>query len=232
LGRILQRLERHIDACGALHQALAASHDADDETTHEARARFAFSLLELRLRETAHVVLSHGPVDDALRALVGRLDDFAASVQEIYGARGTGFSERYRVLASHGGPFPEAYVALDTMGEQRVLIQPLCGKASARDDYVVAQRKLSEPPMPGVLPLVDADDRRRYVVFAAPRGTPLASAWVTSPPTAPQVQSIALQLLDALQKAHGRGVLHGVVNPWAIYVRPGWNIVVAGFELG
>src|SRR5690606_29059332 len=31
LGRILQRLERHIDACGALHQALAASHDADDE---------------------------------------------------------------------------------------------------------------------------------------------------------------------------------------------------------
>lgn len=233
LGRVLQRFDRHRDACEAMQGALAqlCAGRQDEPDTVELRERLAYSLLHLRLRETAAAALG------AERRL--ELEDpasFVASFRERRGGSASGFSERYRIQGELPGPFGEAYAAHDTMAERAVLVQPLQGSQSARAAYLEAQARLSEPAIGGTLGLVEADrESLRYVVFEHPGGATLASLLSgeqTPAPTGPQLGSVARQVLTVLEQAHRRGVLHSALSPWAVFVRPGFSVVLTGFELG
>lgn len=235
MGRILQRFERHRDACSALTRAMNLAEEKGSAAwIAEARHRLAFSLIQIRFEEAARVVLAKPlPEDwDGEVPSAGSIPAFLSYFDNQYGAVGGGFSERYAVRGSVAGPFAEAYDARDTMAERGVLIQPLYGSTESRRAYVGALRQLSNPVPAGILALVDVDESLRYVVFEAPGGEPLSEIlngdvhW-----TGEQVRSLIRQLISAVEAAHKRGVLHGALNPWSVYVRPGMGVVLAGFEL-
>ncbi|PJB48651.1 MAG: hypothetical protein CO108_01955 [Deltaproteobacteria bacterium CG_4_9_14_3_um_filter_63_12] len=214
MARVMQRLDQHSEVCSLLAATLVSD---------EALDRFIYSALQLGLPQTAQQVssLCRGHDEDFSR--------FLARFDAEYGAQTSGFGARYEITGVDAGPFPEAYLALDSMTGEEVLIQLLRGTLSSRQQYVSDLYELSEPPQPGVLPMREHDPRWRYVVFDSPKAKTLSEA-LASGASVPTL-NVARQIAKILHMVHLRGGVHGSLSPWSVYLRPGCVVVVAGFAL-
>ena len=215
LGRTLQRFDEHQRASDALQRALHLASSGD--LGAEARARWALSLARLGLERAASMV-----------ARTRDLGAFLAAARHYYGLDNAAFTQRFRVSKAFEGPWQEAYLAQDLLRHEEVIIEVLRGAEKERKSYVNTLRRMSQPPIGGAMALIDVDEALAYVVHEAPRGELILHQGQSL--TGTQRAAVAKQLVRCVEQAHQRGVIHGALSPWCVFLRTGLSVVVGGFE--
>src|SRR5437867_75148 len=127
---------------------------------------------------------------------------------------------RYHVLSLLGaGGMGEVFLAEDTSLGRRVALKVLpasiAGDADRARRFVQEARlasSLSHPNIAQVFEIAQADDVH-FIAMEFVDGESLSARIQRGPMDAQEMLDIAIQLFDALDEAHGRGVVHRDLKP-------------------
>jgi serine/threonine protein kinase len=144
----------------------------------------------------------------------------------------------YRILGSLcAAGVGESYRAVDTrMGRYvalKVLPEAFAGDPEALRVALDEARSVSNPSHPHICTVHDAGEHggRPFLVTEIVEGEPL-SEWIARDAPDPQLLlDFGVQIADALQVAHDRGVVHGALDPTVVLVTEGEQIKVLDFGL-
>ncbi|MGH9797065.1 MAG: protein kinase domain-containing protein, partial [Candidatus Polarisedimenticolia bacterium] len=204
----------------------------------------------MRPREALAVYQKILSFDYGFKDVVQRLKSIEETPLVRLGTRGggqrsaaaeTGWSEpgRYRVESSIGlGKLGEVFRGFDTALNRPVAIRRL---AEAPHETGKAERFLKEAATaaqlshPGIVSVFDtgADENGRFIVSALAEGRTLRALLDQKVRfEVNRIVAIGRQILEALEHAHGRGVLHRNLRPENIFVDEQDKVAVADFGLG
>ena len=236
LGRILQRFGRHKEVIPLLSRALA-----HPRTLDEAGRRIAFAFFKLQLLEAGRTALEQiglprttdpeafmRPFEDEL------MNDADSPAGQPRGASpgGGALEGRYRLEKSLGGRFAASYSARDLLRDRQVTLRFLPGSAEENAPFYDELRRLSQPPAPGHVRILEINPQAGFFATEAIEGRTLLTALRSQkPPNALQCRAFALSALDALIAAHRRGILHGALTPSAVVLMPGGLCLVDDWGL-
>jgi serine/threonine protein kinase len=148
-------------------------------------------------------------------------------------------NDRYATSRLLGGGMGEVYLARDKILGREVAIKVL-RKRYAEDEELVAcfpaeARSAAALPHPNVVSAHDLDRSRDGVHYIAmeyvPGGTlkqRLVEGGALRPTTA---AAVALQIADALDAAHARGIVHRHIKPQNVLLTVGGNVKLADFGI-
>ncbi len=145
---------------------------------------------------------------------------------------------RYRVLSRLGaGGMGEVFLAEDTTLGRRVALKILpeasAGKEDATARFVQEARLASAVSHHGIAQIFEIGDADgvRFIAMEYVEGEPLSAKVVNGPLGPGEVIDIALQLFDALDEAHARGIIHRDLKSANIMVTPRGRVKVLDFGL-
>jgi serine/threonine protein kinase len=162
------------------------------------------------------------------------------SIEEKLFARTDGVKEkqwlgRYEIIKRIGaGGFGVVFQAFDPMMRRQVAIKiprlSILGDETARKLLEEETSTLSRLRHPGIVTAYHAEEIDGYfcLVYEFIDGTNLQQ-WIDSRPNSPEIDivvDIAIQLCDALEHAHSRGVIHRDIKPSNILVSQDGNSVL------
>ena len=126
----------------------------------------------------------------------------------------------YRIISSLGaGGMGEVYKALDTRLERTVAIKVLpahlAGRAESRERFEREAKTIAAVNHPHICTLFDAahQDGIDFLVMEYVEGETLAQRLEKGPLPIQQVLQYAVEIADALDKAHRKGVIHRDLKP-------------------
>ena len=150
---------------------------------------------------------------------------------------GTTFG-RYRVIGRLGiGGMGVVYGAEDTRLPRRVALKFLPDEVAGDPDAIRRFRREAETiallnhPHICTIHEIDAHEGRWFIAMERLEGMNLKLRMVREPLETAQVVSIAGQIADALDGAHGRGIVHRDVKPGNVFVSPSGHVKVLDFGL-
>jgi Tol biopolymer transport system component len=126
----------------------------------------------------------------------------------------------YEVIESIGaGGMGEVYRARDTRLDRTVAIKilpdSLSGDPQFRERFAREARVISQLDHPNICPLYDVgqEDGTAYLVMQYLQGETLAETLARGPMRLDDVSTYAIQIADALARAHGSGIVHRDLKP-------------------
>jgi tRNA A-37 threonylcarbamoyl transferase component Bud32/outer membrane protein assembly factor BamD (BamD/ComL family)/cytoskeletal protein RodZ len=143
--------------------------------------------------------------------------------------------DRYRVIKPLGfGGFAEVYRCRDTKMRRDVAVKVLIKKEAGLEEAYAASN-LSHPRIVHVYDFHTLDDGRQVIVFHYVQGQTLENHLAQAPggrlPLDRDTLRIVRQVSDALDYAHGRGVIHRDVKPSNIILDADGNAYLTDFGL-
>jgi serine/threonine protein kinase len=146
---------------------------------------------------------------------------------------------RYRVDKSLGaGKLGEVFRGVDTALGRKVAIRRITegpNEAGKADRFLKEAAQAAQLSHPGIVSIYDtgADENGRFIVSALAEGTTLRALMNDKVRfEANRVVEIGRQILQALEHAHGRGVLHRNLRPENIFMTESDMVSVSDFGLG
>jgi len=144
----------------------------------------------------------------------------------------------YEILAPLGaGGMGEVYRARDTRLGREVAIKVLPPEMTSDEERrqrfareARAASALSHPNVATIYEYGDADGRA-FIAMELVEGQPLSARIAGQPLGTREVVDLALQVADALEEAHGRGITHRDVKPANLMVTPRGRVKVLDFGL-
>jgi eukaryotic-like serine/threonine-protein kinase len=161
----------------------------------------------------------------------------AADDEEDLGGR---FLENFRVEGMLGrGGMGEVYLATDEWMEREVAIKLIQRKYAAFPDFAERFRretkalaKLSHPNIVRIYAAGKAPDGRLYMIMERLSGLPLRKIIdVAGRLDAVSVLHYGMQIAEAVDVAHAKGILHRDIKPENVLVGPGGHVWVLDFGL-
>jgi serine/threonine protein kinase len=145
---------------------------------------------------------------------------------------------QYRILAKVGaGGMGGVYLAEDTRLERRVALKILPTEFAREEDRIArferearAVAALSHPGI-AVLYEIGEDHGTHYLAMEFVEGRSLEEQLALGPLSRDCLIDYTIQIADALEHAHGRGVLHRDIKPGNIVVRPDGRVKLLDFGL-
>jgi serine/threonine-protein kinase len=215
LGRLLVGFGRHEEAVRHLQRAAA-------DPAHETRARrlLTVELAALGYREAARTLL------DALRAIdpgLPPLDAFIAAERRML-AEGTAarLAGRYLVRRLIGsGGMGRVYLATDELTSREVAVKVVAPPVDQRlaDGYrrfVREAKVVSSLRHPNIVSVIEFHEQLGLLAMEHMAGGTLADR-LPGPLSTAAVRALVLQLVSALESAHGHGVIHRDLKPANIF---------------
>ncbi len=126
------------------------------------------------------------------------------------------------------------YRAADAESDRVVTLRPLSRAVPANPDIRARVEKaqgLQHPNIARIYEFVRSDDIE-FVVREAPEGESLDDFLAWRHPRGRQLQRIALQIASAFQAAHDAGIVHGPLDPTAIFLTEAGRIGICDFGFG
>ncbi len=202
----------------------------------------------MRPREALRVyqkILSH---DYGYKDVLARMRAIESQPMATLGARGgapsaaaeSGWSEpgRYRVERSLGtGKLGEVFRGIDTALGRPVAIRRLSegpGEAGKADRFLKEAAGTARLSHPQIITTYDtgADDQGKFIVTALAEGKPLRAHLEGKVRfEVNRIVDIGRQILDGLDHAHGRGILHRNLRPENIFLTDDDKVAVSDFGL-
>jgi len=144
----------------------------------------------------------------------------------------------YRILKELGaGGMGQVFLAEDTRLARKVAVKTLSGRWTGNREAqqrllreARAAARLNHPNIAAVYDVLEVEGCG-HIVMEYVEGETLAARIERAPLPLEEVQSIALQLADALCEAHARGVVHRDLKPANILLTPGGRVKVLDFGL-
>ncbi|MBK6427557.1 MAG: serine/threonine protein kinase [Blastocatellia bacterium] len=139
-------------------------------------------------------------------------------------------------LASGG--MASVYRALDVQLDRTVVLKildaDLLGEESARRRFLREARLASSLDHPNICTIYEIHEDKGvyYIAMQYVEGHTLKRTINTRPLAAPALLSIALQVADAVARAHDRGIIHRDIKPQNIMITPRGQAKVLDFGLG
>ena len=126
------------------------------------------------------------------------------------------------------------YRAADAESDRVVTLRALSRGVPANPDMPARLEKAQElrhPNIARICEFVRSDDVE-FAVIEAPEGESLDDFLAWKHPRGRQLQRIAQQIASALQSAHAAGIVHGPLDPTAIFVTEAGKITINDFGFG
>ncbi len=169
---------------------------------------------------------------------VSQADDSAAAA----GLPALASGQRYRIRQEIGRGFSSiVYEALDTVRERTVALKVLTLGQTLSDErrqdmaerFLREARAISALSHPGIVSVYEvgqAGDGRHFIAMELLAGECLRARLDREAPLPPEdAVPIALQVADALEYAHSRGIVHRDIKPDNIYVLPDGRVKLMDF---
>lgn len=142
----------------------------------------------------------------------------------------------YEITAFLGrGGMGEVYLAYDTRLRRQVALKVFRDGANqqASERFMREAQLASAVNHPNVAHIYETgeSDGVRYIAMEYVEGTTLAAHIGDRPLPTPQVVALAIQIAEALDEAHGRGVIHRDIKPANIMLSPRGSVKVLDFGL-
>jgi hypothetical protein len=152
--------------------------------------------------------------------MLSRMDLFA---EKRVGTRCAGRFDIKAMLG--GGGMGTVYAAQHAFTGREVALKLLhaevASSPAARERFLREARAPSAIDHPGIVPVLDAgvaDDGTLYLAFERLYGEDLGAALARGDVDGAQLVSIAIDLLDALDKAHAAGLIHRDIKPENVFL--------------
>jgi Tol biopolymer transport system component/tRNA A-37 threonylcarbamoyl transferase component Bud32 len=213
--------------------------------------------LELAPEQRAAFLAEASAGDESLRrevesllAYVGQAEDFiespALEIAAEMTAEGEGAAavpgqmiDHYRIASPLGaGGMGEVYLAEDTRLRRRVALKLLPASVSQDAERMRrfaqearAAAKLSHPSVCMVHELGQTDEGRHFIAMEYVEGRTLRKRLAEGPLGLEEALEVARQVAEALQAAHGAGVVHRDIKPENLMLRPDGYVKVLDFGL-
>jgi serine/threonine protein kinase/Tfp pilus assembly protein PilF len=190
--------------------------------------------------------------DEALRREVESLlahDDLAAAFLETHDPDATGTTPVARIPAGEqigpylvleflrAGGMGEVYKAFDIRLERTVAIKVLphafAENRSALDRFLRESRAASALNHPRICTVYDLGDceGRPYFVMEYLEGQPLKERISGKPVPVPELLELGVQIADALDAAHAKGIVHRDIKPGNIFIKANGQVKILDFGL-
>jgi non-specific serine/threonine protein kinase len=200
---------------------LAAACGGDETLRREVESLLAYDTRAESFMEAPAIdVVAKNAGDDSSTSLVGRtLGHFHVEAQ--LGAGGMG----------------EVYLARDPRLDRSVALKVLppdvVGDADRMQRFAREARAASALNHPNVATIHDIgeSDRVHFIVMEYVEGRTLAQRLAEQPLTVSEVVDVAMQVADALEVAHGKGITHRDIKPANLMLTPRGQVKVLDFGI-
>jgi serine/threonine protein kinase len=144
----------------------------------------------------------------------------------------------YRILSELGaGGMGEVYLALDTVLGRKVALKLLPVQFASDPERVGrfqqearAASVLNHPSVAQIYEIGDSEGRS-FISMEYVAGRPLSAEIADGIPAFPEVVAFAIQIAEALDEAHSKGIVHRDVKPANILVTPGRRLKILDFGI-
>src|SRR5580692_2943840 len=144
----------------------------------------------------------------------------------------------YRIMSRLGsGGMGVVYEAQDLTLGRRVALKflppELSRDASALDRFLLEARAASALNHPNICTIyaVEKDADQSFIAMELLEGQSLDAKLNTGPPTLDRVLDVSIQLAEALDAAHAKGIVHRDIKPANIFVTQRGQVKVLDFGL-
>src|SRR6185503_995451 len=152
-------------------------------------------------------------------------------------AAGTVVAGRFRVIRLLGrGGMGEVYLAEDTSLDRQVALKVLSPLLASDPQYVQRFRRearaassLSHPQVCVIHEVGEAEDGCPFMAMELVEGESLESRLLRGPPPMADIVDIGLQVAEALDAAHSKGIVHRDIKPANVVVGSGSRVKVLDF---
>ncbi|MEJ7818760.1 MAG: protein kinase, partial [Rubrobacteraceae bacterium] len=148
--------------------------------------------------------------------------------------------KRYRILKPLGsGGMADVFLAHDDVLDRDVALKVMSGRYASDDEFVERFRReaqsaaaLSHPNIVSIYDRGESEDGTYYIAMEYLPGGTLKDRIVKRGALAPHTASaVALQIAEALQAAHDRGVIHRDIKPHNILITESGDLKVTDFGI-
>ncbi len=248
LGRIFAEQGLHTLAADKFNAAIDGE-DVNDETVIIYYSLALAHEANIRPREALSVYQKILSYDYSYKDALQRMKALEETPLVRLSARGTprkeaaesGWAEpnRYRVEGSLGaGKLGEVFRGVDTALGRKVALRRITegpNEAGKADRFLKEAAQAAQLSHPNIVSIYDtgADESGRFIVSALAEGKTLRALLNDKVRfEANRVVAIGRQILQALEHAHGRGVLHRNLRPENVFITEDDRVSVSDFGLG
>jgi serine/threonine-protein kinase len=194
---------------------------------------------DLELRKEVESLLAQETTDDSSFMRAGAMEEMAKELahDDLGLAQGTQLGS-YTVLSPVGkGGMGEVYRARDTKLGRDVAIKVLPPTFALDPDRVARfnreARLLAALNHPNIATIhsIEESDGRKFLVLELVEGETLANRLKRGPSALSETLQIAVQIAEALEAAHEKGVIHRDLKPANIQITPEGRVKVLDFGL-